>query len=290
MATSINGTSKHFFQISLAEWSLHRALQSGKMTNMDFPYKAKMEFQINAVEYVDQFFKDEVKNQKYLSELKQRTGDLGVRNVLIMIDTAGPLADLNEAERKQAVENHYQWVDAAKSLGCHSIRVNIRGNGTADEAGSAAIESLGRLSEYGAKNEIGIVVENHGGYSSNGKWLSNVIRQVNNPYCGTLPDFGNFCADHTVSKCIDEYDRYLGVQEMMPYAKGISAKSMDFDENGDETETDFFRMFRLIEKEKTAFFEGFVGIEYAGSVLSEEEGIHKTKQLLEKVLARGSHA
>ncbi|HTF29517.1 MAG TPA: TIM barrel protein [Flavitalea sp.] len=283
MATGIDGSKKHFFEISLAEWSLHRTLESGKMTNMDFPTRAKKEFQISAVEYVDQFFKDKAKNQKYLSELKQRTSDLGVRNVLIMIDTAGPLAELNEAERKQAVENHYQWVDAAKFLECHSIRVNLRGKGTADEAGRASIESLGRLSEYGAKNEIGIIVENHGGYSSDIKWLTNIIRQVNNPYCGTLPDFGNFCIEQTDKKCINEYDRYLGVQEMLPYAKGISAKSLDFDEKGDETKIDFLRMFKMIKKEKPASFKGFVGIEYSGSVLSEDEGIRKTKQLLEKV-------
>ncbi|HMF71239.1 MAG TPA: TIM barrel protein, partial [Flavitalea sp.] len=196
---------------------------------------------------------------------------------------AGPLADLNEAERKQAVENHYQWVDAAKFLGCHSIRVNLRGKGTADEAGRASIESLGRLSEYGAKNKIGVIVENHGGYSSDIKWLTTIIRQVNNPYCGTLPDFGNFCIENVDKKCINEYDRYLGVQEMLPYAKGISAKSLDFDEKGDETKIDFLRMFKMIKKEKPASFKGFVGIEYSGSVLSEDEGIRKTKQLLEKV-------
>ncbi|QJW89997.1 TIM barrel protein [Spirosoma taeanense] len=270
-------TKKPFFAISLAEWSLHRTLQAGKLTNLEFPAKAKNDFGISAVEYVDQFFKDKAKDQPYLSELKKRTGDLGVRNVLIMVDTAGPLADTDDAKRKQGVESHYQWVDAARFLGCHSIRVNLRGKGSAEDVAKASIDGLGRLAEYGAKNMIGIIVENHGGYSSDGKWLTNVIRQINNPYAGTLPDFDNFKLNET-----SVYDRYLGVEEMMPFANGVSAKSRDFDAQGNETTIDYPRMLQIAKKGKTSAFKGYIGIEYSGNRLSEDDGIRATKQLLER--------
>jgi hypothetical protein len=275
---------KSFFEISLAEWSLHRTLQSGKMTNMDFPAKAKNEFGISAVEYVDQFFKDKARDQTYLSELKNRTSDLGVRNVLIMVDTAGALADLDDAIRKQAVESHYQWVDAAKFLNCHSIRVNLRGKGTPEELAATAVDGLGRLSEYGAKNEIGVIVENHGGVSSDGKWLARVMKQVNNPYCGTLPDFDNWCVSiqERGKPCANEYDRYLGTKEMMPFARGVSAKSRNFDAEGNEVNIDFMKLIQIVKEEKTKAFQGFIGIEYSGTILSEEEGILATKKLLDR--------
>jgi len=274
---------KPFFTISLAEWSLHKTLFGGQLTNMDFPAKAKNDFGINAVEYVNQFFKDKANDQTYLKELKQRTSDLGVRNVLIMIDGEGHLGDLDAAKRKQAVENHYKWVDAAKFLSCHSIRVNAHGEGSSEDVAKAAVDGLGRLSEYGAKNKIGVIVENHGGYSSNGQWITNVMKQVKNPYCGTLPDFGNFCmtAEYGGGEgCKEEYDRYKGTQEMMAFAKGVSAKTHDFDENGNETQIDYLRIMKIV---KSAGYRGFVGIEYEGSRLSEEEGIRATKKLLEKV-------
>lgn len=269
-----------FFEISLAEWSLHNALFGGALTNMDFPAKAKNDFGIHAVEYVNAFFKDKAKDQAYLQELKQRTGDLGVQNVLIMIDGEGSLGDLDTAKRKTAVENHYKWVEAAKFLGCHSIRVNAAGQGTAEEVKQAAIEGLGLLTEFGSQHDINIIVENHGGYSSNGKWLADVISQVDNSMCGTLPDFGNFCIENAKEGCLEEYDKYQGVKELMPYAKGVSAKSYDFDEEGNSLGIDYKKMLAIV---KDAGYKGHIGIEYEGKKLSEDEGIRATKKLLEKV-------
>lgn len=269
------------FRISLAEWSLHRALfgQSGtKIDNLDFPVLARQEYGIDAVEYVNQFFKDKARDQKYLSELKKRCDDNGVRSVLIMCDGEGALGDPDEAKRKQAVENHHRWIDAALFLGCHSIRVNAQSSGSYDEQLALAADGLSRLTEYGAKNKIGVIVENHGGLSSNGAWLAAVMKRVNNPSCGTLPDFGNF----RISKD-EEYDRYKGTAELMPFAKGVSAKSHDFDEQGNEIHTDFFRMMKIV---LDAGYSGFVGIEYEGSKLSESEGIRATKKLLERVKDR----
>ena len=271
------GAQKELFPISLAEWSLHRTLFAGKLDHLDFARTAKQDYGISAVEYVNQFFKDKAKDQKYLAEMKKRTSDLGVRNVLIMIDEEGALGDSDESRRKQAVENHYKWVEAGKFLGCHSIRVNAQSQGEYAEQLERAADGLRRLTEFGAQHEINIIVENHGGLSSNGEWLSSVIKKVNHPRCGTLPDFGNFNLGNG-----KQYDRYKGVQEMMPFAKGVSAKSMDFDEQGNETKIDYPRMMKIVID---AGYRGHVGIEYSGERLSEPDGIRATKKLLERVRA-----
>lgn len=272
--------SELFFKISLAEWSLHKALFADEMTNLDFPVMAKKDFGIDAVEYVNIFFKDKAEDAAYLSQLNTICSDNGVSNVLIMCDGEGNLGDADEAKRIEAVENHYKWVEAAKTLGCHSIRVNARGTGTAEEVAAAAIDGLGRLSEFAKDFDINVIVENHGGVSSDGKWLSNVISLVGMANCGTLPDFGNFCIESGEDGCIKEYDRYLGVKELMPFAKGVSAKSHDFDENGNETHTNYTKMLKIV---KEAGYRGHIGIEYEGAEDPENVGIMKTKALLEKV-------
>jgi L-ribulose-5-phosphate 3-epimerase len=263
------------FDISIAQWSLHKMLFAKKLDNVDFAKTAKQEFGIHAIEYVNQFFKDKAKDTAYLDDLKQRGEDLDVKTLLIMIDGEGRLGDPDDAKRKQAVENHYKWVEAAKHLGCHSIRVNAGSKGSYDEQIKLAAEGLRGVSEFGATHGLNVIVENHGGLSSNGKWLSKVIETVGLPNCGTLPDFGNF----KVSK--DEmYDRYLGVTELMPYAKAVSAKSHDFDEHGNETHTDFKKMMKIV---LDAGYRGYVGIEYEGSKIDEYAGIKATKKLLERV-------
>lgn len=274
-----------FFKTSLAEWSLHRALQAKQLDNLDFPAKAKNDFGISAVEYVNQFFKDQAKDTAYLTALKKRCDDNGVTSVLIMCDDEGFMADLDAKKRQQAVENHYKWVDAAKFLGCHSIRVNCFGAGSREEVAKAGTDGLRKLSEYGQTAGINVIVENHGGMSSDGQWLSAVITAVGLPNCGTLPDFGNFCVrrekgDMWESKCVEWYDRYKGVSELMPFAKGVSAKTYDFDDQGNCVETDFAKMLSIV---KEAGYRGYIGIEYEGTKLSEEEGIRATKRLLEKV-------
>ncbi len=269
------------FDISLAQWSLHRTLLGGELDNLDFAATAKNEFGIEAVEYVNRFFKDKSGTKDYLSEMKQRAADSGVKNLLIMIDGEGHLGALQDAERTKAVENHYPWVEAAKFLGCHSIRVNAAGEGTAQEVGDAAVDGLGRLASFAKDHGLNVIVENHGGYSSDGKWLSGVMAQVALDNCGTLPDFGNFCiARNDTGECSEEYDRYTGVKELMTHAKAVSAKSHDFDAEGNEIHTDYLKMMRIV---KEAGYTGYVGIEYEGRALGEIEGIKATKALLEKV-------
>lgn len=273
------------FKISLAEWSLNNALFGRKLyngkrlDNLDFAKTAKEDFGIEAVEFVNQFFKDKAKDEKYLAELKKRSDDVGVKNVLIMCDGEGNLGDSDEKKRMQAVENHYKWVDAAKFLGCHSIRVNAASDGSKsyEEQQKLAADGLGKLSDFGAKVNISVIVENHGGLSSNGAWLAGVMKLVNKPNCGTLPDFGNFRISGN-----EEYDKYKGTEELMPFAKGVSAKSYDFNDAGDETKIDFRKMLKIVLAYK---YHGYIGIEYEGGRLSESDGIKATKKLLETIRA-----
>jgi L-ribulose-5-phosphate 3-epimerase len=264
------------FKISLAQWSLNKALFGKKLNHLDFAKTAKREFGIDAVEYVNQFFMDKAKDESYLADMKKRAADEGVTNVLIMCDNEGNLGDSNEQARNKAVENHYKWVEAARYLGCHSIRVNARSDAklSADEQMKLAADGLRRLTEFGNKHEINVIVENHGGLSSNGAWLAGVMKEVNLPRCGTLPDFGNFNISRN-----QEYDKYKGVAELMPFAKGVSAKSYAFDEKGNETTIDYPRMMKIV---LDAGYHGYVGIEYEGR-MPEPEGIAATKKLLERI-------
>ncbi|HUF60961.1 MAG TPA: sugar phosphate isomerase/epimerase family protein [Verrucomicrobiales bacterium] len=263
------------FSISLAQWSLHKAIFAGEMDNRDFAEFAKKEFGIDAVEYVNQFFMDKVQDQNYLKELRQRGEDAGVKSLLIMCDRLGDVGHPEEAERIKTVENHKPWLEAAKFLGCHSLRVNAGSRGSREEQEKLAADGLRRLSEVAKPLDLNVIVENHGGFSSDGAWLAAVMKRVDLENCGTLPDFGNFrVSDDTW------YDRYQGVKELMPYAKAVSAKSHDFNEAGDETHTDYKKMMEIV---LAAGYRGYVGIEYEGSKLSEVEGIRATQKLLERV-------
>jgi sugar phosphate isomerase/epimerase len=301
------------FEISLAEFSLASDLMTGKLSNLDFPKKAVEEFGIHVVEYVSGFFNNKHQDKAYLSELLKRCKDLGVTNHLIMVD-AESIASINAAKRKIAVEAHYAWVDAAKFLGCSAIRVNLgdpmamisgKGEeGTREEVAKAAIEGYSTLCAYAEKLGINVIVENHFGYSTDPDWLVDIMRQVPQSNKGFLPDFGNFCAERSKAAgtdlkslisttCVKEYDKYEGVRKMMPYTRGISAKTHKFDEQGNATDTDFFRMFRIIRD--NGWKGKYVGIEYEGGLMrnlggdtsypSNSEGIMATKKLLERIQA-----
>ena len=271
------------FSISLAQWSLHRALKGGELDNLDFPRVTRERFGIDAVEYVNQFFMDKPRDKSYLADLRRRCDDHGVTSVLIMCDGLGELGNPHGGRRSEAIDNHKPWVGAAYALGCHSIRVNAASAGAYEEQQKLAADGLGKLAEYADQAGLSVIVENHGGLSSNGAWLAGVMQLADHPRLGTLPDFGNFCLDWSRRNEPDAwYDRYLGVAEMMPYAKAVSAKSHDFDADGNETNTDYRRMMKIV---LDAGYRGRVGIEYEGNGLGEDEGILATKRLLERVRA-----
>ena len=279
---SIN--SKKDIKISLAQWSLNKAIKSGKLSPLDFAKKSRS-FGIDAIEYVSGLYThhsnvlNSMSMEELSKELLKRSNDNGIENVLIMIDAQGKLASSNKKENDSAIENHKKWIDFALSLGCETLRLNLSGENDIDKWTSNSVESLTQLSNY--NKNINIVVENHGGFSSNGKHLANVMSLVNLDNCGTLPDFGNFCVKGSPKNCNEWYDKYVGVEELMPYAHAVSAKSYHFDENGDETSIDYIQMMDIVKK---AGYKGYVGIEYEGNKLSEDEGIVATKKLLEKLI------
>ena len=272
---SCENKKKMEFKISLAEWSLHRMLYSGELDHLDFCILAREQFDLDAVEYVNSFFFDKAEDFDYLKEMKNRANDHGVSSLLIMCDNEGDLGAPNQNAREKAVENHFKWMEAAKFLGCHSIRVNAKSEGTYEDQIQLASDGLRKLTEFGEKIGINTIVENHGGLSSNGKWLVSVMKEVDHPMCGTLPDFGNFKI-----KDGEWYDRYTGVDELMPYAKAVSAKSHSFNWKGDEINTDYKKMINIV---LSAGYNGYIGIEFEGSEVDEIEGVQLTKNLMEKV-------
>lgn len=270
------GANGPLFEISLAQWSLYRSLFAGDIDHLDFPGIARNDFDIGAVEYVNTFFFEKAEDESYLAQMQQRCDDNGVSSQLIMCDREGAIGDPDDTARTQAVENHYKWVTAAAYLGCHSIRVNAQSEGSWEEQRGLAADGLARLSEFAADHGLNVIVENHGGLSSNGQWLAEVIGRVGMDNCGTLPDFGNFRISED-----ENYDRYKGVEELMPFAKGVSAKSYGFDAQGNETTIDYRRMLQIV---LDAGYHGHVGIEWEGqNGPSEMEGIRLTKNLLETI-------
>lgn len=281
-----------FFKLSLAQWSINKMIREDGVDPYTFAEKAKS-WGFTGLEYVSQLYKEQLEADNYSAAVMQDFVDknnaeakkYGLTNLLIMIDGQGALASADKNERKKAVENHYKWVDAAAAMGCHSIRVNLQGTMEPEAWVEASVDGLTQLATYAKEKNINIIVENHGGPSSNAAWLASVMQKVNMDNCGTLPDFGNFCikredGSYYESKCLEAYDKYKGVAQLMPFAKAVSAKAYDFDENGNETKIDFAAMIKIV---KQAGFKGYVGVEYEGSNLSEEEGILATKNLLLKV-------
>ena len=276
-------------KISLAQWSLHRTIKIKKeLSPNDFSIKAR-EMGFDAVEYVSSLYWNELKSRsiaKITRELVSKSNDNDIKNLLIMVDGEGDLAAKNNSKREKAIENHIKWIEMAHELGCHSIRVNLNGEKQKENWIEYSSKSLTKLCSIAKKDKINIIVENHGGLSSNAKLLANVMKEVNLDNCGTLPDFGNFCIqkedpNNYFSNCINEYDKYLGMEELMPYAKAVSAKSFDFNNNGEESTIDFKRIIDIV---RSFEYKGYYGIEYEGLNLSEEKGILKTKKLLERHL------
>lgn len=275
LSTAVNATSSMapLYKISLAEWSLNGPLFDGQMDNLDFPVEAAAHG-ITGVEYVNQFFMDKATDQSYLAELKKRAESEGVTNVLIMCDQEGHLGDPDESERMQAVDNHKKWVDAAKTIGCHAIRVNGRSEGSYEEQARLVADGFTHLVEYAAERDMNVILENHGGLSSNPDWVVEVVEMVDHSRFGTLPDFGNYRIDDN-----ETYDSYEGVEKMMPYAKGVSVKPMGYDNDGNRIEIDLTRMMKIVTD---AGYHGYCGIEH-GPDGSEWEGIVALRKELERV-------
>ena len=257
------------FKISLAQWTINRELRNGKVDNLDFA-KVASDHGIMAIEYVNQFFMDRAKDEKYLGEMKKRAADLGVKSLLIMCDREGNIGAPNEAERAKTVDNHRKWLDAAKFLGCHSIRVNAASAGSYEEQVKLAADGLAKLTAHGAEMGLNVIVENHGGLSSNADWLAEVITKVDHERCGTLPDFGNFGI-----KRGESYDSYRGIKKLMKWAKGVSVKDVVWDDNAKQSPLDYERMLKIV---LDSGFRGYCGIEHGGF-----GGLNASREKLERV-------
>ncbi|MDF1657346.1 MAG: sugar phosphate isomerase/epimerase [Verrucomicrobiales bacterium] len=275
-AFAMTGTSaladKPLFKISLAQWTINPELKSGKIDNLDFAQVAH-DHGINALEYVNQFFMDKAQDEAYLGEMKKRADDLGVKSLIIMCDREGNIGDPDEAKRNETVKNHHKWIDAAKFLGCHSIRVNAGSSGTWEEQVKLASDGLAQLNDYGAVAGIGVIVENHGGLSSNADWLAEVITKVGHENCGTLPDFGNFRI-----KDGESYDSYEGIRKLMPWAKGVSVKDTVWDAENNQSDLDYDRMLKIVLE---TGFDGYCGIEHGGFA-----GLNTSREMLEQARER----
>lgn len=281
--TDLNGMDSRELKISLAQWSLHRQFEDGSLDPNDFASISRYTYGIDAVEYVNQFYVKSAGDERYWHRLKERADGAGVKSLLIMVDDEGDLGVADDNQRSTSVQNHFKWVDAAKILGCHSIRVNAFGEEDREHYREAMIDALGQLSDYACGEKINVIIENHGLYSSNASLVAEIVKKVDRPNCGTIPDFGNWCLSakwgSTQFECEQAYDRYQGVAEFLPYARAVSAKSYDFNEQGDETTIDYYKMLKIVNE---AGYKGHIGIEYEGEKISEHDGILATKALLEK--------
>ena len=278
-----NTQASKTLKISLAQWSLHRNFEAGNLDPIDFAPIAHETYGLDAVEYVNGFYLDYAEDESFWKDMKVRAERAGVTNLLIMVDNEGDLGTKDDRERTKSIENHYKWVHAAKILGCHSVRVNAFGEEQLEDYISATVDGMSRLAEYAAAEDINIIIENHGLYSSNGKLIADIVKQVDKPNFGTFPDFGNWCLSakwgSTQGACDEVYDRYQGVADFLPYAKAVSAKSYNFNDQGEDTKIDYQRMLKLV---KESGYDGYIGIEYEGTILNEHEGILATKSLLNK--------
>ncbi len=275
------------YKLSLAQWSCHRMLEDGKLDNLGFAnYAGELGFK--GVEYVSKFLTPGLTDASYWDKMNEAAKKANVEQLLIMTDLTGSLGATSAKDRKFAIEEHIPWLAAAQTLGCHSIRVNLWGEGSKEEQRKQCTESLAQLCTIGADYGLNVIVENHGGYSSDGKWLSKIMKDIDMDNCGTLPDFGNFCVareggERWNAPCIEEYDRYMGVEELMPYAKAVSAKSHVFDRKGNEMKTSYSKMMNIVH---ASTYSGYIGVEWEGDGISETEGIKATKLLLERTIAK----
>lgn len=272
-------------KISLAQWSLHRSFENGELDPVDFASIAREKYNIDAVEYVNGFYPGKAEDEAFWKLMRTRSDDAGVKNLIMMVDEEGDLGAAGEQERLEAVENHHKWIRAAAILGITTVRVNAFGDADLEIYKPAITDSMARLADYAAPMQINIVIENHGLFSSDAALMAGIMKEVNRPNFGSLPDFGNWCltakwGTTQDDDCVEAYDRYQGVAELLPYAKAVSAKSYNFNEQGEDTKIDYYRMMQIV---KNSSYSGYIGIEYEGTEKSEHEGIILTRALMERV-------
>ncbi len=246
--------------ISLAQWALVDEVKSGKWKTLDFAKIARNDFGLNGIEFVNTLF--EVTTEGYLKKLRKNADDNGVTMVLIMVDDEGDGCGATKEERNQFAINHRKWIDAAAYLGCKSIRTNCRGPENADKAEALkwAAESYNMLLEYAVPAKISVLIENHGGVSNDADWMVSLMKEVDNLYFGTYPDW---------RRPADNFDNVDYLKKMLPFAGGMSYRNQPTEE----------LTAKMIKLAKDSGYRGWYGIESSG-----REEIKKGIELLKKYL------
>jgi len=316
------------YKLSLAQFSLARYISQSGYDVYSFAETAhELGFQgleYLSVAYKGGFFQPNsnfglADAKKVAKESLKRSNDFGLKNLLIMVDGEGNLANIDRKYNDNSVENHKKWIDCASEMGCHSIRVNLDSDGSLDDWTNNSVESLNKLCEYAKSFGLNIIIENHTTYSGSGgesfaanpEYIINVIKKVDFENIGALPDFGNWCQSFKkrdrselisrfrdnnekddepkvkitssyFSTCNKMYDIYEGVSKLLPYAKAVSAKVNSFDENGEDLDIDYTKMLKVI---KDSNYSGYIGVEQQASFednIDPIQAINLTKELLFK--------
>ena len=266
------GDESAWLKLAVQQYSFNRQLRSGELAMIDYPRTVVKGTGIKALEYYNGHMEEKARDTGFFEEVRKRCDDLGAVNTMMLCKSKDALDSPDPEIRASAIEGYRPWLDATKILGGQYIRVDVRSDGDPDEQKKHAADGLTALCEVaGSEYELGIVVENHGGHSGNGKWVAELMETVALDNCGTLPDFQNF----------KEYDPYMGIEEMMPYAKIVCAKAKAFDEAGNEINVDYRRMLKIV---KDSGYTGYIGIEFEGHGVDPIAGINLTKELIETVM------
>jgi sugar phosphate isomerase/epimerase len=260
------------FKISLNESSFHQSLKQKKIDHLDLAGIARKEFGIDAIEYVTSYFSEHAADEKYIKRMNRRAAEEGVRQILIVVNDAGEIADADAGMRKAAIKNHLPWIDLAKTLGCHSVCVKAAGEGTVPEQLKRSADSLAELAEYAKDRRIHVLACCNCSQSWKPETFLDLLKAVDSPNVGLYPSFSGFNTD----------DPYSALEQLMPFAKGVRANAKDFDEKGNETSIDFSRMVQIV---LAPGYRGHVSIQYQGTKLDEINGVRATKALLDRALA-----
>ncbi len=270
-------------EIGLSTWSLHRHMGPIKrqvvtdtgekhewteeypedVSLLDFAGFARKEYGLTHLELIQMSFPST--EASYLKKLRSavEAAEAVIENVPIDV---GDICELAPERRAEHVRNIKSWMDVAAAIGSRAVRVNTGPSREGSDALALAVESCKRLAEHADKLGLNVLIENHGGISSDPQLLKQLIESVSTERMGACPDFGGF----------DEAIRYDGLQKIMPLAKLVHAKSYAFDEHGEETAIDYARCMQIV---KNSGFSGVLSIEYEGDG-NASEGIKKTKELI----------
>lgn len=288
------------FTIGLSQWAFHRAIfgdardhyrtfiknlhsdpdsvLAGEMDPRDIVWRAR-ELDVGVVDLVNILWFGHGEDKPWLNDFKTRARDANVTFGVLMCDQLARSGAADAKERRQSVEDHTRWMETAAELGCPFLRINPYGEGTYLEQCQRSAETLHALAERSADYGLEVIVENHGHPGSNGAWLAMLIEMANHSRVGTYTDLDNFFMGGWDLNPERRYDRHQGLLDLAPYTKAISAKTHDFDPDGEETTIDYHACLKILID---SGFSGLVSAEFEGNRVDETEGSKLTVELLKR--------